>query len=127
MQKLDLLQACIQKNGLDYNMIVEAAIRGMNKAKEKYDIDGGLILCCMRGNDNKKANFDNLRKRRQSKLQVANRYIAGFVNELKETMPFEIVSNQQWIDLVSEVDKDGDCQIYFEEFKEMMQKISNMK
>jgi len=54
-----------------------------------------------------------------------NGYIT--INELKETMPFEIVSNQQWIDLVSEVDKDGDCQISFEEFKEMMQKISNMK
>jgi calcium-dependent protein kinase len=54
-----------------------------------------------------------------------NGYIT--INELKETMPFEIISNQQWIDLVSEVDKDGDCQISFEEFKEMMQKISNMK
>jgi Ca2+-binding EF-hand superfamily protein len=42
-------------------------------------------------------------------------------------MPLEIISNQQWIDLVSEVDKDGDCQISFEEFKEMMLKLSNMK
>ena len=51
--------------------------------------------------------------------------LAKFAQEHK--IPFEIVSNQQWIDLVSEVDKDGDCQISFEEFKEMMQKISNMK
>ena len=43
--------------GLDYNQIVEAAIKGMNTAKEKFDIDGNLILCCMRGEDN---SVDNL-------------------------------------------------------------------
>jgi len=37
------------EKGLDYNQIVEAAIRGMNKAKEQFDIEGNLILCCMRG------------------------------------------------------------------------------
>jgi len=37
------------KEGLNQNEIVEAAIRGMNKAKEKFEIDGNLILCCMRG------------------------------------------------------------------------------
>ena len=37
------------KKGLDYNQIVEAAIRGMEKAKEQFNIDGNLILCCMRG------------------------------------------------------------------------------
>ena len=39
------------ENGLSYDRIVEAAIRGMNKAKEQFDIDGNLILCCMRGED----------------------------------------------------------------------------
>lgn len=37
------------KQGLDYNKIVEAAIKGMNKAKDEFGIDGNLILCCMRG------------------------------------------------------------------------------
>lgn len=37
--------------GLEYDKIVEAAIKGMNKAKEKFYIDGNLILCCMRGED----------------------------------------------------------------------------
>ena len=55
------------KNGLDYDGIVEAAIRGMNEAKYKYGIEGGLILCCMRGNDNKEANFETVR--------VANDYL----------------------------------------------------
>ena len=54
-----------------------------------------------------------------------NGYIT--INELKETMPLQITNNQQWIDLVKEVDQDGDCQISFKEFKEMMEKISNMK
>ena len=39
------------EEGLEYDKIVEAAIRGMNKAKEQFGIDGNLILCCMRGND----------------------------------------------------------------------------
>lgn len=38
--------------GLNYEQIVESAIKGMNKAKEKFKIDGNLILCCMRGEDN---------------------------------------------------------------------------
>ena len=49
------------KKGLNYNKIVEAAIRGMNKSKEQYDIEGGLILCCMRGNDNKEANLQTVK------------------------------------------------------------------
>ena len=50
-----------------------------------------------------------------------NGYIT--IDELKETMPLEITTKQEWIDLVSEVDKDGDCQISLEEFKEMMKKL----
>jgi len=53
-----------------------------------------------------------------------NGYIT--IHELKETMPLQITNNQKWIDLVKEVDKDGDCQISFVEFKEMMEKIANM-
>ena len=37
------------KAGLAYEEVVEAAIEGLNEAKQKYDIEGGLILCCMRG------------------------------------------------------------------------------
>ncbi len=45
------------KEGLKYEQIVESAIRGMNKAKEKYGIEGGLLLCCMRGEDNTISNL----------------------------------------------------------------------
>ena len=50
----------------------------------------------------------------------------GFItiDELKETIPLEIQNNQQWIDIVKEVDQDGDCQISFDEFKIMMEKLS---
>ena len=50
----------------------------------------------------------------------------GFItiDELKETIPLEIQNNQQWIDIVKEVDQDGDCQISFDEFKIMMEKPS---
>lgn len=49
------------EDGLTYNQVVEAAIRGMNKAKEQFEIDGNLILCCMRGDDNKRENIETLR------------------------------------------------------------------
>ena len=49
----------------------------------------------------------------------------GFItlDELKESMPIEITSKLEWRELIEEVDKDGDNQISFEEFKEMMQKL----
>ncbi len=37
------------ENGLSCNEVVAAAIRGMERAKVKYGIDGSLILCCIRG------------------------------------------------------------------------------
>ena len=52
-----------------------------------------------------------------------NGYIT--IDELKETMPLEITSKEGWKVLVSEVDKDGDYQISFKEFKEMMEKLIN--
>lgn len=55
-----------REKGLDYNQIVEAAIKGMNKAKEKYHIGGSLILCAMRG-DNETDNLETIR--------VAKRYL----------------------------------------------------
>lgn len=45
------------KQGLNYDQIVESAIRGMNKAKENFGIEGNLILCCMRGEDNTISNL----------------------------------------------------------------------
>ena len=49
----------------------------------------------------------------------------GFItlDELKESMPIEITSKLEWRELIEEVDKDGDNQISFEEFKEMMQTL----
>ena len=50
-----------------------------------------------------------------------NGYIT--LEELKESMPIEITSKQEWRELIREVDKDGDCQISLDEFKEMMGKL----
>ena len=38
-------------------------------------------------------------------------------------MPLEITSKLEWKELIEEVDKDGDCQISLDEFKEMMGKL----
>jgi len=50
-----------------------------------------------------------------------NGYIT--IDELKKAMPLEITTKSGWKELVSEVDKDGDYQISFKEFKEMMEKL----
>ncbi len=50
-----------------------------------------------------------------------NGYIT--LDELKESMPIEITSKIEWRELIEEVDKDGDNQISYEEFKEMMEKL----
>lgn len=49
------------EKGLSYAQIVEAATAGMNKAKEQFAIQGNLILCCMRGPDNKKSNLQTVK------------------------------------------------------------------
>ena len=52
-----------------------------------------------------------------------NGYIT--IDELKKTMPLEITTKAGWRNSVSEVDKEGDYQISFNEFKEMMEKLIN--
>lgn len=47
--------------GLSYGEVVEAAIQGMNRAKGEFGIDGNLILCCMRGDNNKEENLKTVK------------------------------------------------------------------
>ena len=54
-----------------------------------------------------------------------NGYIT--IDELKETLNLNLNNQIDWKDLVGEVDKDGDYQIDFEEFKEMMEKVNDFK
>ena len=51
-----------------------------------------------------------------------NGYIT--IDELKEIMPLDLINNSGWLDLVKEVDQDGDCQISYNEFKQMMLKVA---
>lgn len=48
------------EKGLNYNKILKAAIKGMNNAKEKFGIEGNLILCYMRGENNTISNLQTL-------------------------------------------------------------------
>ena len=54
-----------------------------------------------------------------------NGYIT--IDELKQTLNLHLNNQIDWKDLVGEVDKDGDYQINFEEFKEMMEKLNDIK
>lgn len=49
------------QNGFSQKQVVEAAISGMKEAKEKYGIEGGLILCCIRGEHNELANEETIK------------------------------------------------------------------
>lgn len=55
------------ENGLTYEEVVESAISGMQEAKKMFNIDGNLILCCMRGDNNK---FENIQT-----VKVAREYL----------------------------------------------------
>lgn len=57
------------EKGLQYDDVVEAAIEGMEEAKQKYGIQGNLILCCMRG-DGDKNEQDNLQT-----VKAAKKYL----------------------------------------------------
>lgn len=43
------------QNRLSMKEVISSAINGMNDAKNKYDIEGGLILCCMKNFSEKDA------------------------------------------------------------------------
>ncbi|MBR2639648.1 MAG: adenosine deaminase, partial [Oscillospiraceae bacterium] len=45
------------KKGLSQTEVVEAAIEGLNRS----DFSAGLILCCMRGNDNHEENIETVK------------------------------------------------------------------
>lgn len=55
------------EGGLSYEEVIEAAIQGMNRAKEEFGIEGNLILCCMRGDNNRGENLET--------VNVAKKYL----------------------------------------------------
>ena len=79
------------EKGLSYNQVVEAAIRGMNKAKEKFGIDGNLILCCMRGEDNTMSNWQT--------VAVAKKYLDKGVCALDLAGAEALYPNQEFVDI----------------------------
>ena len=77
--------------GLSYDEIVESAIRGMERAKEKYEIDGNLILCCMRGENNTISNLQT--------VAVAKKYLDKGVCALDLAGAEALYPTQQFIDI----------------------------
>lgn len=55
------------QRGLAQEAVVEATLSGLNSAIRDYNIDGKLILCCMRMADNQSANMQT--------VEVAKRYL----------------------------------------------------
>ncbi len=54
------------REGLSQEQVVEAAVRGVRRAAQMYpNCRAGLILCCMRGDDNEDANFTTVEAARE--------------------------------------------------------------
>lgn len=89
------------KEGLGYDKIVEAAIRGMNKAKEesKFKIDGNLILCCMRGDDNTISNLQT--------IAIAKKYLNKGVCAVDLAGAEALYSTKQFESIFKIADKAG--------------------
>lgn len=105
----------------------EEAVRKANEIFEEIDFnnDGSINFSEFLTVNMKKekiCNEDLLRKAFKLFDLDGNGYIT--IEELKETLPIEIQNNSQWIDIVKEVDQDGDFQISFDEFKIMMEKLT---
>lgn len=47
--------------GLTQDKVISAVIRGMEMAKNEFNIKGNLLLCCMRGNDNENENIETIK------------------------------------------------------------------
>ena len=105
----------------------EEAVKRANEIFEEIDFnnDGSINFSEFLTVNMKKeriCNEDLLKKAFKLFDLDGNGYIT--IDELKETIPLDIQNNTQWIDIVKEVDQDGDCQISFDEFKTMMEKLT---
>ena len=90
------------ERGLSYKQVVQSAINGMEKAKKEFNIDGNLILCCMRGENNIEENLETV----VSAKKFLNKGVAGLdlagAEALFPTAKFEDifrVANQNGIPL----------------------------
>ena len=86
-------------NGLSYEEIVQFAIDGMQEAIEKYDIDGSLILCCMRGPDNKKENLET--------VKVAKKFLGKGVSSIDLAGAEALFKTENFRDIFEFASKNG--------------------
>lgn len=82
------------EQGLKQDEIVEASIKGLDRAKEEYGIEGNLILCCMRGEDNKESCFKT--------VEVAKKYLGQGVSALDLAGAEAIFPNEKFEDIFDE-------------------------
>ena len=107
----------------------EEAVKKANEIFEEIDFnnDGSINFSeflTLNIKKEKLMNEDMLQKGFKLFDLDGNGYIT--IEELKETIPVELQNNSAWIEIVKEVDQNGDCQIDFNEFKAMMEKIANL-
>ena len=87
------------EKGLTYEQVVEAGIKGLEKAKKQHNIDGNLILCCMRGNDNQDENMQT--------VQVAKKYLGKGVCAIDLAGAEALFKTENFADIFTKAKKEN--------------------
>lgn len=89
---------CSRENGLRYETIFEALIRGMERGKKEFGIEYGIIACCMRHYDQ----ATNLQMMKAAREFLGNGVVAADLAGGEAVFPMH-----QFMDLFAEIKKMG--------------------
>lgn len=88
-----------KKKGLSQDEVVQTAIRGLDRGNSDFSLSANLILCCMRGNDNRAENAET--------VQIAGKYLGKGVCAVDLAGNEAAYPTEQFFDVLSDASANG--------------------